>query len=811
MYLKQVTLYGFKSFADRTVFDMSKGITAVLGPNGCGKSNVIDAIKWVLGESSAKNLRGTQMQDVIFAGSAGRKPLGMAEVSLVFNNDDGALPIDYNEVCITRRLYRSGESEYEINKQPCRKRDIRDLLLDTGIGMSAYSFIEQGRVEALLQAKPAERRLVIEEAAGISKYKVRRKESLARLERTNQSLLRVNDIVEEIEKNVARVGRQAKNAKRHLQLTTDLRRCKELHYTRLCAGFIRQLGDLERQKQGIQDLYASATARATELTALISQLTEEEMELAAKVEAGEKEYREIQTQLNDIQVELASGSERCERLRAEKNDAEQRAAALRTKLAQLADGIAAARADLEKAEAELAAHQATLSGQDGVRGDLQRLLDECETTIAQKRQEILDVTARKNEIHTLETQLETRAADLQARLSEHESGGAALQTREEQLRGERDALQSRYDAAKTRFDELNAQVNAARDNEKRLRQEAEAEKDGLAAKRERVAQLSSRRAALQELEDAHDGAFAGVKAALSAKNKGERLCQDIVGMVADLLTIPREYATALETVLGGAAQNIVTRTARGASDCINYLKSNRAGRATFLPLDRITPRQPLREDLLKQRGVVGEAFDLVDFDDANQKAVEYLLNGVLVVDNLDVARELSGGAARGVRIVTLDGEDISPHGAMTGGQGNQQRGGIIARKAEKDALTTQIAELQQSLDRAAAHSQELLAQAAAAEKERGEAEAELTRQLQAGAAAERERSVKQSEYDRALADREGFEATRERLCAELKELTAGADHAAEKAALGEREAAAGDALAAAITAQKEAREKLDAL
>ena len=810
MYLKQVTLYGFKSFADRTVFDMSKGITAVLGPNGCGKSNVIDAIKWVLGESSAKNLRGTQMQDVIFAGSAGRKPLGMAEVSLVFNNEDGSLPVEYNEVCITRRLYRSGESEYEINKQPCRKRDIRDLLLDTGIGMSAYSFIEQGRVEALLQAKPAERRLVIEEAAGISKFKVRRKESLARLDRTNQSLLRVNDIVEEIEKNVARVSRQAKNAKRHIQLNNDLRACKTLHYTRQSADFIRSLDELGKQKAEIQELYSGASARAAELTNLLTQLTEEEMELSAKVEEGEREYREIQEQLKNIQIDLAANSERREALAGEKNSSEQRAAALQEKLDALAADTAAARAELATAEAEFEKYQNELNGQDGIRGELQRELSACEDRMAELTQLTLDITNRQNEIRTAEAQAETVVSELKKRLDEHNASEMPLKEKEAQLAAEREELQKRYDEAKANFDALNAKANNARENEKRMRQEAEREKDGLAAKRERIAQLDSRRSALQDLEDAHDGAFGGVKAALTAKDKGDTRCADIVGMVADLLTIPQQYAVAIETVLGGAAQNIVTRTARGASDCINYLKSNRAGRATFLPLDRITPRQPVREELLHLRGVVGEAYDLVDFQDENAKAVEYLLNGILVVENLDVARELNGGAARGVRLVTLDGEDISPHGAMTGGQGGQQRGGIIARKAEKDALTQQISELQKGLEQSQNRSRELLEQAAAAERERMDAETRLAQEIQNSAAIERDLSVKESEYQRALTDRTDFDTVKNRLLAELTAANdTGVNYEIEKEELAAKDLAAADEKVAVQTRLKAARAKLD--
>ncbi|GHV22540.1 hypothetical protein AGMMS49959_13610 [Planctomycetales bacterium] len=690
MYLKRVELYGFKSFADRTSFDMAAGITAVLGPNGCGKSNVVDAIKWVLGESSAKNLRGTQMQDVIFAGAQGRKPLGMAEVSLVFDNADNALPLAFGEIAVTRRLYRSGDSEYEINKQPCRRRDIRDLFLDTGVGMSAYSFIEQGRVEALLQAKPEERRLVLEEAAGVSKYKVRRKESLARLERTNQSLLRVNDLVEELEKNIKRVSRQAGNAKRHQQLAADLRAGKTLHYTRLATHYLAQLSAGEKEKAAGENLFAQKNSRQTELTRTITDLAGEELALQEKVEQSEREYRARQTALNQIQIELATATEKRENLAATQQEATARAAVLREKLTALAAAATAAQTALAAAEAELAEYQKILDGQDGERGERQRQLDEGEQKIAALRNAALTIAERRSEIRAAEAQASARAADGEARLREHRLNEEVLRRREQELGAEKSELQQKYDAAKNNFTALNERVTAARENEKQARLAAEREVAALSERQQKLSALRSRHATLQELADAHDGAFGGVKAALLAKERGQ--IGDLLGMVADLLKVPPEYATAIETALGGSAQDLITRTAAGAQEGIQYLKQNRAGRATFLPLDRISPRPPLRDEVLRHAGVVGEAFDLVDFADEYERAVAYLLNGVLIVRDLTTARELAGGAARGVRLVTLDGEVISPHGAMTGGQG-QQRGGLIARNAEKDALARQIADL----------------------------------------------------------------------------------------------------------------------
>lgn len=810
MYLKRVELYGFKSFADRTVFEMAQGITAVLGPNGCGKSNVVDAIKWVLGESSAKNLRGTNMQDVIFAGSSARKPLGMAEVSLIFDNHDNILPIDYSEVCVTRRLYRSGESEYEINQQPCLKRDIRDLFLDTGVGMSAYSFIEQGRVEALLQAKPAERRLVIEEAAGISKYKQRRKESLARLERTNQSLLRVNDIVEEIEKNVRKVSRQASNARAHQRLTTDLQTCKTLHYTRVAADFLEQLNTLEKQKTELDDLFIGTNSRQTELTNFITNLTDEEMTLTAKVEVGEKAYRVLQEDLNKIQVELAGNSEKREALTTEKNHTTARAEILREKSLTITTQTEMLQTQLTSAENELQNCLQLLNGQDGQRAILENDLIATENTINHLRQTIIEITARKSEIRAAEAQTQAKFSAATERLNELNREAEILSQNEIALTAQLELLRADFSQAQNNFTTLNQKVNELREREKNSRHSAMENNRTFAEMQQQLSALDSRRKTLQELADEFDGAYAGVKAVLKAKENNHEQCADVAGMVADILTVPQNYATAIETVLGGAAQDIITHTARGAQECIQYLKNNRAGRATFLPLDRISPRAQLRDDLLKQRGVIGEAFDLVEFADVYSRAVEYLLNGVLIVEDLNIARELAGGVAKGVRIVTLDGEVISPHGAMSGGLGNQQRGGIIARKAEKDALISQIAELQNELTTAQEKSTQLLNQAENAERERVICENELATKLKDGGEIERNLSVKENEYQRLLSDRTELTNAQNRLQAEYSPTTQ-ENLLAEKTAILQREENATQELSTTLSRQKNLREQIDAL
>ena len=697
MYLSRVELAGFKSFADKTVFDLDQGITAILGPNGCGKSNVVDAIKWVLGESSAKNLRGSQMQDVIFAGSEGRKPLGLAEVTLFFNNDDGALPIDYNEVSVTRKLFRSGESEYQINKQQCRKRDIRDLFLDTGVGMSAYSFIEQGRVEALLQAKPAERRLVIEEAAGISKYKLRRKESLARLDRTNQYLFRVNDIVEEIEKNVRKVSRQAASARRWQKLTNDLQDVKKLYYTRAFKEELDKLSELNSQKGEIEELYARETAREAETTQAITKFTEEEFTLNKKVEESEKDFRAVQEELAGIQVELAKSTQRKESLVNESTGAQDRVVHLEGILESTVNDKSEMESELESVRARLEEFNNTFNNQDESKVQLQRRFDELEDLIASLRKDILSLTDRKNNIRSQEVRAQSRAEGLRERLQ-------SLIEKQGKSSGERESMEENVSRLRNELDNLGeksagltSSIEEKKSEERELANKVQSSEREISTLTAELSAKESRRNTLQDLENEFDGAFGGVRAVLKAQQEGRGECSEVEGMIADLITVAPEYATAIETILGGQAQDIVVRSARGAQDCIEYLKRNRAGRATFLPLDRIKARSPLKEILLRERGVVGEAFDLVDFKDMYQPAMEYLLNGVLIAENLDYARELSRGSARGVRIVTLAGEVINPHGAMTGGDGKQKRGGLIARKAEKDALVIEIEEIREKI------------------------------------------------------------------------------------------------------------------
>ncbi len=686
MHLTKIELQGFKSFPDRTAFEFDSGITAILGPNGCGKSNVVDAIKWVLGESNARNLRGEQMADVIFAGSEARKPLGMAEVSLYFSNEDGTLPIDYREVCITRRLYRSGESEYLLYGAPCLRRQIRELFLDTGIGRSAYSFIEQGKVEEIINSKPEERRAIFEEAAGVAKYKLRRKETLARLDRTQQNLLRVHDINAEVERGIRRLARQAAGARRYQKLKAELDALRRHLYCRQYAAFAENQHRLTAEREQMDQLYAEEAGRGAQRAQRLAELTQTEATLLAEAEHYSAAANALQEKIGVTAAAMAEAAARAEALvksaaenRAQLAEAEQRLKHQQEEAARLTEAESELRRRLAAEEAALQAVEAKLSSlqnddiqaekeSEGIRQQRQRAEEE-------KKRVAASLLRLEGDIKTLEQRL----AELTARTSEIAAAEATLASALSQTETEWAKLREAVAAAQQAQAQSQSEAEQARQENTRLAKRA-AE---LATARSRY---EGRLATLRDLESSLEGVHAGPRRLLLAKRQGEDACNEIIGLVADLVTVNGDLALAIETALGGMAQALIVATAKGAQNGIELLKRERAGRATFLPLDLIKPRPRLAAHILSLPGVRGEAVDLIGFDERIRPAIEHLLAGVLVVDNLARARELAAAEARGSKIVTPEGEIIHPSGAITGGWSRETGAGLIQRKAEMQEI-----------------------------------------------------------------------------------------------------------------------------
>lgn len=687
MFLKRLEIAGFKSFADRVAIEFDKGITAVVGPNGSGKSNITDAIRWVLGEQSVKSLRGGKMEDIIFAGSANRKPLNFAEVSLILDNGDHFLPVDYNEVMITRRAYRSGESEFFINKQPCRLKDIVDLMMDSGMGREAFSIIGQGKVDEILNSKPEERRTIFEEAAGVLKYKTRKMKAEAKLAETEENLNRVRDILHELEGQLEPLKKQASVAKEYLDLKKELER----YEVALLAHDIERLsGEWNALKEKIRSLQ------------------DEELELSVQVQKKEAEIERIRDAMraadrsvDELQQKLLSASEELEKIEGrrevlkerKKNFAENRKA-----LEQALDESRAKLESLKKERETLSAQLAELEGQlaekrrllKEKREKLEFLSEDVEEKIESLKSDYIDLLNReaalKNEQRLLAQQLERLESQYEKQKEEKERvlhDRDLLAAEGEELERKRGILAERAEAERERLQKEEQELQ-------RFLREGEVLEEALRKIAQEVHQLKSRKEILQEMEEDLAGFHQGAKEILKA---GKKL-PGIEGAVAQLIRVEKPYELAVETALSSSLQHIVVRDEECARTAINYLKKHSSGRATFLPMSvikgrTIPPEQ--RRHLAENEAFVGIASELVSFQEKHRNIMEYLLGTVIISRHLPGANEIARASGYRYRIVTLDGDVVNPGGSMTGGAVKKNASSLLSRKREMETLEAEIA------------------------------------------------------------------------------------------------------------------------
>ncbi len=705
MQLKKLQLLGFKTFADRTEIHIDQGLTAVVGPNGSGKSNIVDALLWVLGEQNPRLLRGDKSQDVIFAGSEQRKPLGMAEVRLVVDNSDGMLPIRFAEVQVTRRIYRSGESAYLLNGAACRLKDITELFLDTGMGQGAYAVVGQNEVDAVLSARPEDRRELFEEAAGIKKYRVRKREALRKLETASAHLQRVHDILRELEEQRTPLEKQAAAARRYLGVQGHLKELEvELLASELQRADYEQEAALQEREQDLKRLHASEAdlARLDRLAEDASQrIADAESELDAarqRLQNGTARVERLQNAFILMEQQISAAEQTRQQLETEIEEAEAERKRLQTLLqadteekealhqeeARQREEWAAAKVILQQKEAACAAALQAIEEQQSVR--LQRTRERAEAQNA-----LNAAGARLENLRLQNGQLqERRSAVLQlqyetaSRLQELQQ---ALQLKEEE--------QQLLQAEQTQQESQRAGTRAVL---------AEA-RSGLETARRILAEQSARLNALTELHRSHEGFYQGVRALLGGVQKGA--LQGHYRPVVDLLTVPDRYRVAVEVALGGSLQDIVTRTEAEARRGIDWLKKERAGRATFLALPLLRPGQPFKNPGLA--GVEGTALDLVGFDEEYAAAVQLLLGRALVASSLDTALTASRQLTGWGRIVTLEGELLSPGGALTGGSLQGRGAHLVGRKGEMDDLQQQIPLLKKAAEEAAIQVNQLTA------------------------------------------------------------------------------------------------------
>ena len=693
MYLKRLEIFGFKSFAEKTELEFTPGITAVVGPNGSGKSNVSDAIRWVLGEQSARALRGGSMADVIFAGSDGKRAMGFAEVSLVLDNSDGALPIDFTEVMITRRVDRSGEGEYFINQVPCRLKDVQDLFLDTGIGKENYSIIGQGRIDEILSSKPEDRRALFEEAAGISRYKARKREAQRRLQETEQNLVRITDIIGELTANMDALAQQAEKATLYQELDREL--------TRLDVGLLAHqlkgvIARLERQ----QEENAALAQKAAEIERRM-QAADEALEVARQLVTALDEELGV---LAVRPTEAAGREERAEGQLALARQHREAAEADQARIARELEGLAARLAEV-KAELDRLAEQEAAVRQDGARlaEEVAALERACQESERASQATQAEVEGRKDRIVAiLQLEAEKRNGAQAADRTAQEAERRLARLQEERRQAEADAART-GDRSAALAEEV-AQLE-------RLRAESQAELAGLAAERnaadrrlqalqareaglrEQIQAAASRLGAIEELISGFEGYQRGPRTVLMGREKGAPWARDVLGAVAEVIRTEPRYEKAIEVALGGAIQNLITATDEGAKAAIEHLKRTGGGRATFLPLNTIRPQSYRPEEEREFRGapgIVGVALDLVRFEERFRPAIAALLGRTLVAESLDAALALGRRTGQRFRVVTLDGELLAAGGAITGGATGGKGSGLLSRERERDELKAQL-------------------------------------------------------------------------------------------------------------------------
>lgn len=690
MFLKRIELSGFKSFADKTELEFVKGITAVVGPNGSGKSNISDGIRWVLGEQSAKSLRGGNMQDVIFAGSDARNAVNYGEVSLTLDNGDKALPLDYSEVTVTRRVHRSGESEYLINKQACRLKDITELFMDTGIGKEAYSIIGQGRIEEILSTKSEDRRGIFEEASGIVKYKSRKKEAEKKMADTEQNLLRIHDLVSELEDQIGPLHEQSLKAQKYKEL-------REVLKTNEISMYVQQIDRIHSQW--------------TETNGRLSKLQNEQSELAAVVGAHDAqlethrwETRKLDAELEELQQTLLAISEEVEKcegqgevlkerkknLEANRVQMEQINASQDKRLADKRAELDACRAKLAEVETRLEERRAALKAEEekllGVAGGISSEAEE------RLKGELLDVLNRlaqaKNEVRYSEQQIETLSRR-GGRLEEERAKWSAQLTK----------LNERKAEVEEKLAETRAEIERIRgefltlSEAMRSKQSAMEELQGVVRKWEqKLDALTSRRDTMRELQNDYDGFMHGVKEVLKAKNRPDGL-KGIHGAVAELVKVPADVELAVETALGGALQHVVVDNEANGRHAIAFLKHRQLGRATFLPLDVIRARSIPEDEARSVRGIdgfVGIAAELVGFDPAYKNIIGSLLGNVIIAERLEDANRIAARCHYRYRVVTLEGDVVNPGGSMTGGSQQKKSANLLGRQRQIEELDKEI-------------------------------------------------------------------------------------------------------------------------
>ena len=694
MYLKSIEIQGFKSFANKIVFEFQNGITGIVGPNGSGKSNVADAVRWVLGEQSAKQLRGSKMEDVIFAGTEARKPVGFAYVSITFDNEDHALPVEYNEVTVTRKVFRSGESEYQLNGHSCRLKDITELFYDTGIGKEGYSIIGQGQIDKILSGRPEERRELFDEAAGIVKFKRRKAASIKKLENERENLVRVNDILKELEKQVGPLEKQSEKAKEYLKLKQDLK-------IRDVNAFLMESDEI---RISLKECEEKSLIAANDLKAANEEY-----------DSTKAEYDSLEIQLNEINNSIETTNTLLSNTEIEKQRldgvinvyAEQiktiqaNSVHYTNRLSDISKSIDEKKESLSKLDEEKQSLAESLTSYEEKRAEAKKKHDEILNSIEEINKNIEDYNNKIIDVLSLKTKTTADNQKFQTMLEQKNIRKAELNSIIIQKKSEENL-------ADNSINEFSDQLVKADNKINNLTEQINDVNQGIFTNKNKITELTSiidkeqtqyhreksKLESLIAITERYDGYGNSIRKIMELKETNS----GILGVIADIIKVEKKYETAIETALGGTIQNIVTDNEKTAKELIAYLKDNKLGRATFLPITSVSGKNTYEsEPCMKEKGVIGLACNLVRVDFEYTKLAKYLLGRILVVDNIDNGLAIAKKYKYSLRIVTLEGEQLNPGGSMTGGA-FKNVSNLLGRRREIEELKKNVADVSKSLN-----------------------------------------------------------------------------------------------------------------
>jgi chromosome segregation protein len=694
MYLKKIELEGFKSFADKTVLEFMSGITTVIGPNGSGKSNIADAIRWVLGEQSMKSLRGSKTEDVIFAGTQNRRSLGFAEVSIVMDNSDQKLPIEYNEVIVTRRLYRSGESGYFINKTPCRLKDVLELFMDTGIGKDGYSIVGQGKIDEILSNKSEERRHVFEEAAGIVKYRVRKQESEKKMEQSKLNLLRINDIISEIEVNIEPTRIQSEKAKEYLKLRDELKTIE-------IGLFIHNIDEYKKKIEEVvnnEDIFNTQLVRENERLSNIQDLKEELKENLDKITeqiekvqnlSFENERKNVQLK-SDISLNIEkinNNNENMQRLENEIAENKKKIAILEEEINTKKGKKEGLNQNKEKFVKELEEKEEKLK-------KLTENMSEKELEMEKKKKKFDDNINEKFEIsNTISTLIaNSENAELRKKVIKEEIDNNISELDSSRL--SKSEILQKFTEIEGKRSKILSELSKQTDSKNDIENKAKDIKSKINQYETNMRIKDSRLKFLEETEKEKEGYIKSVKELLKECEKNGSLKKGVHGVIANLINVPKEYEVAIEMCLGSIMQNVVTDTEEDAKRLVEHLRKYNLGRASFLPISSVKGKKI--DKLKAEKGVIGIAADLVKFDKKYEQIVCSLLGQTVIVDNMDNAILIAKKNSYGFRIVTLEGDVLNSSGSISGGSIQKKTVNILGRSREIEELKKELKELEKT-------------------------------------------------------------------------------------------------------------------